>query len=155
MASWGAALIGAIINGELRDMLVLASWCKSIGLETEGGVMTKLVERNTTMPVERKQMFTPPQMNPATVSIRIYEGESTLAADNVLIGEFPCVRPENSPCDTCMEVTVDIDVSGCITVQAGSPGGSSVTYPLPHFERCPGDPCLPRCDSDVDEDDAE
>jgi molecular chaperone DnaK len=84
----GAAIQGAVLTGEQKDILLLDVTPLSLGLETKGGVFTKLVERNTTIPTEKKETFTTAEDNQTAVTIKVYQGERPMAADNRLLGEF-------------------------------------------------------------------
>ncbi len=84
----GAAIQGAVLTGDVKDLLLLDVTPLSLGLETKGGVMTKLVERNTTIPTEKKETFTTAEDNQTAVTIKVYQGERPMAADNRLLGEF-------------------------------------------------------------------
>ena len=132
MASWGAALQGSIKNGDIQDCLLLSQWHSSIGVETEGGLFTKLVERNTTVPTERKQVFSTEDTSPATFAVRIYEGERPMAADNELIGAFVFKG-------SGMEVKIDIDADCRITAVIGFLDTPQVTHALPYIEKLVGD----------------
>ncbi len=84
----GAAIQGAVLTGDVKDVLLLDVTPLSLGLETKGGVFTKLVERNTTIPTEKKETFTTAEDNQTAVTIKVYQGERPMAADNRLLGEF-------------------------------------------------------------------
>ena len=84
----GAAIQGAVLAGEVKDVLLLDVTPLSLGLETKGGVMTVLVPRNTTIPTEKKETFTTADDNQTAVTIKVYQGERPMAADNRLLGEF-------------------------------------------------------------------
>jgi len=117
----GAAIQGAIIagQGEYKDILLLDVTPLSLGIETEGAVMTKLIERNTTIPFEKKETFSTAADNQTAVTVRVFQGERPMAADNRLLGEFNLdgipPAPRGLP---QIEVTFDIDKNGILSVKA-------------------------------------
>ena len=84
----GAAIQGAVLTGEIKDILLLDATPLSLGLETFGGVMTKLIQRNTTIPTKKSQVFSTGANNQTKVYFNVYQGEKDLASDNKYLGEF-------------------------------------------------------------------
>jgi molecular chaperone DnaK len=115
----GAAIQAAVLTGEVKDVLLLDVTPLSLGIETLGGVSTKLIERNTTIPTRKSQVFSTAQDNQTAVSIRVFQGEREMAANNKLLGQFDLVgiplAPRGIP---QIEVTFDIDANGIVHVSA-------------------------------------
>ena len=115
----GAAIQGAVLKGEVKDVLLLDVTSLSLGIETLGGVFTKLIERNTTIPTRKSQVFSTAEDNQSAVTVRVLQGERPMAADNVELGRFDLVGippvPRGVP---KIEVTFDIDANGIVRVSA-------------------------------------
>ncbi|WZO98137.1 molecular chaperone DnaK [Isosphaeraceae bacterium EP7] len=119
----GAAIQGAVLTGEVKDLLLLDVTPLSLGLETKGGVFTKLVERNTTVPTEKKETFTTAEDNQTAVTIKVYQGERPMAADNRAIGEFNLEGIPPARMGTPqIEVAFNIDANGILAVTAKDKG---------------------------------
>lgn len=115
----GAAIQGAVLSGEVKDVVLLDVTPLSLGIETYGGVMTKIIERNTTIPTRKSQIFTTVEDNQTTVSVRVLQGEREMAADNRLLGQFDLVGIAPAPRGVPqIEVTFDIDADGILHVTA-------------------------------------
>jgi molecular chaperone DnaK len=115
----GAAIQGSVLSGERRDVLLLDVTPLTLGIETEGGVLTPLVERNTTIPTRKKQTFSTASDNQMAVTVKVYQGERKMAADNRLLGEFNLEGIPPAPRGVPqIEVSFDIDQNGILNVSA-------------------------------------
>ena len=123
VVAMGAAIQAGVLQGDVKDVLLLDVTPLSLGIETLGGVSTKLIEKNTTIPTKKSQVFSTAEDNQPAVSIRVLQGEREMAADNKMLGNFELVGiPPASRGTPQIEVTFDIDANGIVSVSAKDKG---------------------------------
>ncbi len=123
VVAMGAAIQAGVLQGDVKDVLLLDVTPLSLGIETLGGVSTKLIEKNTTIPTKKSQVFSTAEDNQPAVSIRVLQGERDMAADNKILGNFELVGIAPAPRGVPqIEVTFDIDANGIVNVSAKDKG---------------------------------
>ncbi|QNE03973.1 molecular chaperone DnaK [Croceicoccus marinus] len=123
VVAMGAAIQAGVLQGDVKDVLLLDVTPLSLGIETLGGIMTKMIDRNTTIPTKKSQVYSTADDNQQAVTIRVFQGEREMAADNKMLGQFDLVGIPPAPRGVPqIEVTFDIDANGIVNVSAKDKG---------------------------------
>ena len=123
VVAMGAAIQAGVLQGDVKDVLLLDVTPLSLGIETLGGIMTKMIDRNTTIPTKKTQVYSTAEDNQQAVTIRVFQGEREMAADNKMLGQFDLVGIPAAPRGVPqIEVTFDIDANGIVNVSAKDKG---------------------------------
>jgi molecular chaperone DnaK len=123
VVAMGAAIQAGVLQGDVKDVLLLDVTPLSLGIETLGGIMTRMIDRNTTIPTKKSQVYSTAEDNQQAVTIRVFQGEREMAADNKLLGQFDLVGIPSAPRGVPqIEVTFDIDANGIVHVTAKDKG---------------------------------